>query len=102
MKIITKKKLKEECWNLDYELVKWLNEHLKIYLEDAGKVVDLDFYKFNYDSTTYTLKDVIERLIDITDYLIDHYYDWDNLESLINNVDEMYYLMRLIHHYLWW
>lgn len=102
MKIITKKKLKEECWSLDYTLVLWLNEHLKIYLKDADKIIDLDYYKFDYDNDTYTLKDVIERLIDITDYLKDHYYDWDNLKVLQSNIEQMYDLMKMIHFYLWW
>lgn len=102
MKIITRKKLKEECWSLDYTLVLWLNEHLKIYLKDADKIIDLDYYKFDYDNDTYTLKDVIERLIDITDYLKDHYYDWDNLKVLQSNIEQMYDLMKMIHFYLWW
>lgn len=102
MKIITKKKLKEECWSLDYSLVVWLNEHLKIYLKEADKIIDLDYYKFDYDNDTYTLKDVIERLIDITDYLKDHYYDWDNLKVLQSNIEQMYDLMKMIHFYLWW
>lgn len=102
MKIITKKKLKEECWNLDYTLVLWLNEHLKIYLKDADKIIDLDYYKFDYDNDTYTFKDIIERLIDITDYLKDHYYDWDNLKVLQSNIEQMYDLMKMIHFYLWW
>lgn len=102
MKIITKKKLKEECWNLDYELVKWLNEHLKIYLEDAVKVINLDFYKFDYMNCTLTLKEMIEELIDATDYLVNHYYDWDNLEAMDNNKKKMYAILEQIHFYLWW
>ena len=36
-----KKKLKEECWSLDYSFIVWLNQHLKVYLQDAQKIVNL-------------------------------------------------------------
>lgn len=111
MKIITKKKekkiLKEECWSLDFQLVKWLNEHLKVYLEDADKNVDLEFYKFKYKRKDYTQKELIERLITITGTLlgdIDNDY-WDmtfTSEKMLKLVDEMYDLLKLVHFALWW
>lgn len=105
MKIITKKKLKEECWNLDYSLVVWLNEHLRVYLEDADKVIDLAYYKFDYEGETYTLKEIIIKLIAITDYLKDkHFADSssEDLEITERKKDEMYDILKMIHYYLWW
>ena len=29
-------KMEEECWNVDLSLVKWLNEHLKFFKEEAN------------------------------------------------------------------
>jgi enoyl reductase-like protein len=110
MKIITKKKekkiLEKECWNLDYELVKWLNEHLKVYLEDASKMVDLTFHKYTYKKKKMTQEQVIKRLIEITGTLLgsedSDYWDivwYTNVEELTN---EMYDLLKLIHFSLWW
>ncbi len=107
MKIITKKTIKKECWNLDYELVKWLNEHLKVYLEDTSKNVDLEFHKFKYKRKTYTQKELIEKLIEITDTLLgdkDNDY-WDLTWSsniVVDLVNEMYDILKLIHFTLWW
>ena len=102
MKLIKtkKQKIKEECWNLDYELVKWLNEHLKVYLEDASKIVDLEFHKFKYKRKDYTKKELIKKLISMTDRLLDDdikYFDF--AEELKN---EMYDILKLIHFSLWW
>ena len=47
--------MQEECWNLGYEFVKWLNEHLKIYVEDKPKIVDLEYFKFDYKGKNYIL-----------------------------------------------
>ncbi len=111
MKIITKKKekkiLEKECWNLDYELVKWLNEHLKVYLEDASKMVDLTYKVWIYKRKKITQEQIIKRLIEITDMLLgdeDNDY-WENTWSsntVVDLVNEMYDLLKLVHFALWW
>lgn len=104
MKIVTKKSIKRECWNLDYQLVKWLNEHLKVYLKTAGKHVDLTFHTFWIGNKKLTQEQCIRRLIEITDFLKDHNYDWtlDGANNLINLKDEMYDILQKIHFSLWW
>lgn len=106
MKIITKKKERkiksEECWNLDYELIKWLNEHLKIYKEEASKTVDLEYYKFNYKRKEYTQLQIIDMLIEKSDYLldeIDYFVEANEYEKYKN---EIYDLMKLAHWHMWW
>lgn len=102
MKIITKKTISKECWNLDYELVKWLNEHLKVYREEAIKVVNLEFYKFEYKKKEYTQLEILDRLIDITNTLLEtDYFDCDVTKT--NKLkNEMYDLLKEIHWQLWW
>ena len=109
MKIITKKKekliLKEECWNLDYSLIVWLNNHLKQYYEDADKMVDLDHIKFKYKRKEYTQREIIERLIAITNVLIDEdtYWGYEGDPKLVLKLkDEMYDLLKISHFSLWW
>ena len=63
MKIVTKKTIKRECWDLDYSLIKWLNEHLKVYYSEAVRMVDLGFHKFNYKGVEYTEEQIIIRMI---------------------------------------
>lgn len=108
MKIITKKKekkiLKKECWNLDYQLVKWLNEHLKVYLEDASKMVDLEFHMVKIKNKNYKMGDAIKRLIEITEFMANEnsYYEWNDVEKLEDYKNEMYDILKAIHFYLWW
>ena len=104
MKIITKKKFIEETYNVDYELIKWLNEHLKMYLEIAGKKIDLDYHKFNFRGKEYTQRELILKLIADTDYLLLDY--WENVFSNSSKMEkaknEMYSILMLIHWSLWW
>lgn len=52
-----------ECFNLDTEFELWLYAHLKMYLHDAKKIVDLDFHKFIVRTLRYEKMPEIEREI---------------------------------------
>ena len=100
------KELSVECWNIDYEIIKWLNTHLKIYVEDCN--IDLDFEKFTYKGKVKTYREILNRLIDITETLYNNgNYIWEDMNNLtfkeINSLkDEMYDLLKLVHWQLWW
>ena len=96
-----KRKMQEECWNLGYEFVKWLNEHLKIYVEDKQKVVDMEYYKYDYKGKNYTELEMVNKLVDVTDELLKEYdgIDCDKMNKL---KDEMYELLKKIHFSLEW
>ena len=106
MKLIKtkKQKIKEECWNLDYELIKWLNEHLKVYLEDASRNVDLEFHIVKIKNKNYKMGDAIKRLIEITDFMagLNSYYECNDVEKFEDYKNEMYDILKAIHFYLWW
>lgn len=116
MKILTKikikKKLSEESWNLDFQLIKWLNEHLKVYVQESIKAVDLEFHKFKYKNKELTQIEIMNRLIEITDMLLNNEpYNWGNYDRLITakeirtinaRKNEMYDLLKLVHWELWW
>ena len=97
-----KKRLREECWNVNYSFILWLNEHLKIYKEDASRYVDLTHHKFTYKGKEYVQKEIIDKLIELTDNLIrdEHYFDL--LKETDDMVDEMLDLFVLVFPALWW
>ena len=97
-----KQKLIEETYSLDYSFVKWLNTHLKVYLEYALKYIDLEFHKFNYKGKEYTQLQMINKLIEITDYLVDEdtYFNWE--EKTFEYIKEMLDIYALIFNSLSW
>lgn len=99
-----KRKLQEECWNLDYYLIKWLNEHLKVYLKDANDFVDLTVHRFEYQGKEYTQLELLNKLITVTDELLSDYDDSlvNHYEKVEKQVDEMYDILKLLHWSLWW
>lgn len=60
-----KKKVSKECWNMDNAFYKWAEEHLKTYLKDAGKIVDLEFQSFTVDEVKLNQKDAIIHMINL-------------------------------------
>ena len=96
---IYKKKLSKECWDLDLAFLKWLQEHLPVYLKDAEQIVDLTYYKFTYNNIEYTQKDLIIHMIKLVNEAIDMDM-YDEKYSVI--VDEILDLWKMVFHCMWW
>ena len=64
----------DETWNLDWEFFRWVNSRFKQYRKDASDIVDLEFYKFKYKGKEYTQLELINRIIKLTNKLIDEDY----------------------------
>ena len=94
-----KQKLREECYDVSYEFVKWLNVHLKQYLKDASKFVDLEWKKYEYEEKEYTQKEIIQKLIDITDYLTQNLHFNNDAEEKVNAMFELFYI---VYWDMWW
>lgn len=98
-----KRRIKEECWNLDIELVKWLNEHLAVFLEDSRKFVDLTFHKYKYKGKEYTLEECVEMLIEDTWFMLnDDLYTAVVTKELEFHKKRMFDLLNLTFWQLWW
>lgn len=86
-------------WNLNYEFIVWLNKWFRIYKKNASKVVDLEYFKFDYKGKKYTQIEIINRIIYLTGTVIEKEGYLDNHEEII---DEIFDLFRLIFGYMWW
>ena len=90
----------DETWNLDYEFIKWVNSRFKKYKEKAGKIVDLEFHRFEYEDKEYTQLELIDKVIKLSNEYID-----TNLpsEDKLNSIkDEIFDIFKLIFWTMWW
>lgn len=95
----------DETWNLNYEFILWLNSRFKKYREQAIKMVDLEYYKFEYKDKIYTQLQVIDRIIELTDYIINNdYYEmmWSDIERLEAMKNEIFDLFKMSFGAMWW
>lgn len=94
----------DECWNLDWEFIKWVNVRLKQYKYDASKVVDLESHKFRYKGRKYTQLELINKVIRITEEIKkeDNFYNYNNFENINKKKNEMFDILKIIFWTLWW
>ena len=68
-------------------------------------MVDLEYYKFEYKDKIYTQLQVIDRIIELTDYIIDNnYYEmmWSDIEHLEAMKNEIFDLFKISFSAMWW
>lgn len=95
----------DETWNLNYEFILWLNSRFKKYRKQAIKMVDLEYYRFEYKDNIYTQLQVIDRIIELTDYIINNdYYEmmWSDVEHLEAMKNEIFDLFKMSFGAMWW
>ena len=76
-----------------------------MYKEKASKIVDLEFYKFKYKGKEYTQLELINRIIKLTNKLIDEDYFMGKLEEaeeIEKTKDEVFDIFKLIFFSMWW
>ena len=97
-----RKKISRECWNLNYEFIVWLKQHLPVYVEEAGEIVDLEYHKFNYKGKEYTQLQLINRMIELVNYLTgnERYFDFDQVP--VEKTEELLEIFTLTFPSLWW
>lgn len=92
----------DEIWNMDYEFIKWLNSRFKKYKEEAKDKIDLNYYKFTYKNKKYTQLQIIDRIIELTDYILQNNYFDIKFKNKDIIIDEIFDLFRLVFYFMWW
>lgn len=96
---IEEKKIYKECYDLDYSFIKWLNIRLKIYLKGASNIIDLTFYKFEFNGKIYTQEELIKKMIKLSDeILLADFHD----EDCYKKIDDLLEIWKLVFHVMWW
>ena len=84
-------------WNLNTEFIHWVNYWFKEYKKNT--IVDLTFHKFEYNGVLLTQEQVIDKIIDITNHIIE-VNDWWEIED--REWEEVLDLFKLVFPAMWW
>lgn len=87
-------------WNLDLEFIIWLNKWFKEYKKNASKVVDLEYRKYKYKDIEYTQKQIIDRIIELTEDCKKKWFEISQDKE--DKVNEIFDLFRLVFWSMWW
>ena len=92
----------QECWDLNYYFIIWLDDHLKVYYEGASNAIDLTFHKYQYKGQEYTFKQLLERMLELAPWVRKHFYDWEDIADVYDKTDEVLKFFSLTFHSFWW
>ena len=89
----------KETWDLDVAFAQCIYERLMMYKEVANEAIDLTFHKFEYNGKKYTQLELINILIeDCKMVIIGSDIDIEYMKIM----EEVYDILKLCHHTLWW
>lgn len=88
-----------EVWNLDLSFYCWLYERLRLYLDTSP--VNLDYEEITYKDKTYSLKELIDMIIERLEFALSPDYNDFNQKQLAY-VEESAQIWAVIISYVWW
>lgn len=101
----------EDTYSLNAYEMKRVNKLYKRYLELSSEIIDLSYFKYNIKGKEMTQKEVIERIIELSQLYLDKYdnpftnYDSDceSWEKELNELlDEYFECRRKVFLQMWW
>ena len=92
----------DETWNLDCEFIKWVNSRFKKYKEQTSEIVDLEYHEFIYKRKKYTQLELIDKVIELSDSLLNNYWVWEDYFDREKIVNEIFDIFKLIFWTMWW
>lgn len=78
----------------EIELSKWMHECSVEYLESASKIVDLEYYSFEYKGEKKTQRELTKDLIQLSKLTYEDYSGY--------RFEELMELWKIIHRVTWW
>jgi len=91
-----------ETWSLDYVFYMWLYERLKMYIEYAGEIVNLNFHKFIYKEKEYTQLELINMMIERLEFYFEKGDSFDLSEEEYEFIKEIGEIWALVLPAMWW
>lgn len=98
-KSIDKRRIRKQCWSLDYYFIEWLADRLPVYLKDASTMIDLSFHKFTYKGIEYTQEELTRKLSILCNGFIHGEMDMIDDPEMY---EDIYNIWTMIGPYTWW
>lgn len=90
-----------ETWDLNSTFYAWLYEHLRMYVDIGGEIVNLDFHKYEWHEREYTQLELINEILDRIRFYFSKDYDDFDMED-ITYIREIGEIWAIILPAMWW
>lgn len=90
-----------ETWDLAETFYAWLYEHLRMYQDKAGKIVNLHYHKFEWRGKEYYQDEIIDMILERLRFRFSDEYDGFEAEQNLY-IDEIGELWAIVLPAMWW
>lgn len=100
-----------DTFNMDGTLAAWLYERLRYFQDEASKIVDFDFHKFDINGDELTQRQCIDRMVEncktilLYDEIIfdDYKEDQKYIESVVDPAkNDLFMILSKVYWAMWW
>lgn len=90
-----------DTFNMDFTLVAWLYECLRYFQDEASKIVNFEYHKFDIDGKTLTQRQCIDRMIEDCKIILlgDEYRDYEKRDTV---KDDLFKVLSKVYWAMWW
>ena len=96
----------QQTWDMPIALLQWFYEVTSEYVEEASKIVNLNFHKLEYNGKEYTQLELIHLFLDKVKYILVNGDELFLTQEASNNEDtliqEVYDIWSVLSPHMWW
>ena len=96
----------QQTWDMPIALLQWFYEVTSEYVEEASKIVDLNFHKLEYNGKEYTQLELIHLFLNKVKYILVNGDELFLTQEASNNEDtliqEVYDIWSVLSPHMWW
>lgn len=96
----------QQTWDMPIALLQWFYEVTSEYVEEASKIVNLNFHKLEYNGKEYTQLELIHLFLNKVKYILVNGDELFLTQEASNNEDtliqEVYDIWSVLSPHMWW
>lgn len=90
-----------DTFNMNHTLIMWLYQCLRFFEEEASKVVNFNFHKFDIDGEELTQMQCIHRMVDDCTVIIKS-DEFEEMEKIDAAKDDLFKVLSKVYWAMWW
>lgn len=92
---------KRDTFCMDYTLIAWLYERLRYFQDEASKVIDFSYRKFDIDDKELNQMQCINRMVEDCKAILtlDEFKEFDKIDAA---KDDLFKVLSKVYWAMWW
>lgn len=103
---------KRDTYNMDNTIIAWMYQCLRFFQDEASKIIDFNFHKFEIDGVELTQKQCIDRMVEDCKIILlydngSNFEDFKEEAEYVERVvdpakDDLFQVLSKVYWAMWW